>query len=80
MDNTKKFDSLGASNAWGQTHRLTWYSNFWKHCEYDPVAGLKAKAGDDVEYYVTEVGETLQLFYREKKGETKNEFLHKKRR
>lgn len=77
MNETKKFRTLGASMAFAQANRLVWYTNCWKYCNYDPIAGLKAKAGDDVKYVVTEVGETYQIFYG-KKGETKNEWLRKK--
>lgn len=78
MNEIKKFKTLGESKAWAQTNQLTWYTNYWKSCNYNPIDGLKAKVGDDVKYAITEVGETRQIFYKDKER-TKNDWLHKKR-
>lgn len=65
MDNYKEFKTLGESNAWAKTHHLVWYTNYLADSGYDPVDGLKARAGEDVKYFVTKVDKTYQLFYKE---------------
>lgn len=65
MNNSKEFKTLAASNAWAKEQHLLWYTNFIKDSGYDPVDGLKARAGEDVKYFVTKVGKTYQLFYKE---------------
>ena len=65
MDNYKEFKTLGESNAWGKAHHLAWYTNYLEDSSYDPVDGLKARAGEDVKYFITKVGKTYQLFYKE---------------
>lgn len=65
MDSYKEFKTLGASNAWAKEQHLLWYTNFIKGGGYDPVDGLKTRAGKDVKYFITKVGKTYQLFYKE---------------
>jgi len=65
MDSYKEFKTLGESNAWGQAHHLIWYTNYLKGGGYNPLDGLKAYAGEDVKYFITKVGKTYQLFYKE---------------
>ena len=66
MNNCKEFQTLGASNAWAKEQHLLWYTNFIKGSGYNPLDGLKESAGENVNYVITKVGETYQLFY--KKG------------
>lgn len=73
----KKFKTLGASNAFATEHHLTWYTNYIKDGGYDPIAGLKAKVGDDVKYFIAKVGDTYQIFY--KKEGAKNDWVRKKK-
>lgn len=65
MDNCKEFKTLGASNAWAKEQHLLWYTNFIKDSGYDPVDGLKERAGKNVKYVTVRVGRTYQLFYKE---------------
>lgn len=64
----KEFKTLGASNAWAKEQHLLWYTNYLADSDYDPVDGLKARAGENVKYFVTKVGKTRQLFYKKATG------------